>query len=93
MKAYLEITGGVIRVYQDDAEFGTPYDKAMYIIGDLGVATIKGLRTNDLTIEDARATLRCLADHSFTHAVWDRHKREKIIPVKFDLAKYRSHPC
>lgn len=90
MKAHLEITGGIIRIFQDGVDFGAPYDRAIVLIGDMGVATLKGLHTKGLTTDDARAVRECLLSAGFHEVVWERHRGGKVMAVRADLVSRRT---
>lgn len=86
-QAHMEITGAVIRVLGDGAEFGEPFDLALFVVGDEGTAILKGLRVEHGAFRprQAEAVRQCLRRHGFTSAVWHRHtpkgRREVIVPL------------
>jgi hypothetical protein len=75
MKASLEITGGVIRVFRrNDAQHGDPFDHVVAFIGDEGVATLKGLAAGDarLPLGVIQAVREELRRHGFHAVRWSR---------------------
>jgi len=88
MRCYLEITGAVLRVYPDDVEYGGPFDLSLFVTGDEGTATLKGLRTDGLTHEHRKAIFACLADHGFTDVEWRRRNANGAVrQLSFKLRK------
>ncbi len=45
VRALFEATGGVVRVVGEDGGRGAAFDYAIFITGDEGVATLRGLRS------------------------------------------------
>ena len=85
--ALLEITGGVVRIFENGGDFGKPFDLSMFIIGDEGVATIKGARSDQqIRPYHARIIAAALAKHGFHTMVWHRHKGEFRKEVRIDIA-------
>jgi len=85
MRAEIEITAGIIRVFDDGAAFGGPFAEVMYLVGDEGVATIKGLRTERMTRSVWCAVDAELARAGFREAVWHRYKGGRRIAVRFPV--------
>ena len=86
--ALLEITGGVVRIFENGGNFGEPFDLSMFIIGDEGVATIKGARADQqLKPYHVKIVAKALAQHGFHEMVWHRHKGNTKVEVRirFDL--------
>ncbi len=75
MKCHLEITGAILRIFnEDDAKFGDPFDMVLFVVADEGVATLKGFKGDALAILKYREVIRqCLAEHGFTEVNWTRH--------------------
>jgi hypothetical protein len=84
----LEITGAIIRVFQGDAAFGDPFDFALFVTGDEGTATIKGLRMDGQRLMPAHrdAVFAALREHGFHTAVWHRHKAGGSREVRIGIA-------
>lgn len=72
--AHLEITSGIIRVYSSGGyEAATPFDFVLHLVGDDGVAILKGMKTDDgFERQHMRAINACLKAHRFRRAEWDR---------------------
>ena len=77
MKADLEITGGVLRIFlRNDAVFGDPFDALVALVGHEMEAILKGAvleqdgpRFNAQMIQAVRTELR---RHGFTSVRWTR---------------------
>jgi hypothetical protein len=84
MRAVLEINAATIRVFPPGAEFGDPFEFAVFIVGDEETAVIKGLRADDMRFMSRHRTaiMRCLIEAGFTRAVWHRWKRRSDGLVK-----------
>lgn len=76
MKAYLEISSAVIRIFPDHASYGDVFDFALFVVGDEDTAILKGLRMDDrrFTVHHKRAIIHCLKRHGFARASWDRYR-------------------
>jgi hypothetical protein len=86
MKCLLEITSAVLRLYPDDAAYGEPFELALFVVGDEGVATLKGLRSDgQLTTEDRKAFFECLRSHGFIEVKWKRYKKNGTKTIRFKL--------
>ena len=85
MRAELEITAGIIRVFADDARFGEPFAEVLYLVGDEGIATLKGLRTERMTRGVWRAVDAELARVGFREATWHRYKDGRRVEVRFPV--------
>lgn len=90
MKAILEITGGVIRVFgDDDAQHGDPFDFAMAFIADDGAVTLKGLAAGSdrLPVGVIQAVRQELLRHGFRRVRWSRHAADgaKLRDFEVDL--------
>jgi hypothetical protein len=89
MKAVLEINAATIRIFSPGAQFGDPFDFALFIVGDEDTAVIKGLRADDMRFMTRHKTaiVRCLMEAGFTRAVWHRWKRtpEGLVKRTFTL--------
>lgn len=86
ISASLEITGAIIRVFAPGSGHGDPFDFALFLTGDEGTATIKGLRMDGQRLTPAHrgAVQAALAAHGFHTAIWRRHKagRSREIRVR-----------
>lgn len=88
MKASLEITGGVIRVFvRDDAAHGDPFVFMLAVVGDEGTATLKGLVALDRPlppgiIPAVRAELR---RHGFRRVRWTRRDAAGCTLREFEM--------
>jgi hypothetical protein len=70
MKAFIEITSGIIRVGPDTDAYLKPFEAAAAFVADGGNAKIKGL-VGGLTIRQARAALIALETLGLK-PVWER---------------------
>ena len=85
MHAELEITSGVIRLFEDGSKFGDPFAEVLYLVGDEGTAILKGLRTAKMDHRLWRAIRAELKRVGFTTAVWHRHKNGIIKELKYNI--------
>ena len=85
MLAKSEITGTIIRVYEDGADPAGPYVAAIFVVGNVKVATLKGLRTASMNKAMWLAIAEELLRLGFHEAAWERHKDGKIIPIRFKI--------
>ena len=87
VSAFLEITGAIIRVFGPGAAHGDPFDFALFVTGDEGTATIKGLRMDGQRLTPAHrgAVQAVLHEHGFHTAVWRRHKRGRSREVRVPI--------
>lgn len=75
VQAHLEITGGIIRLYDSGGyRDRSPFLFALHLVGDDGVAILKGLKVEDQMFgrPHMRAVNECLKAHGFLRAEWDR---------------------
>ncbi len=78
MKAIFETTGGIIRFFNDDAEFGDPFEFAVFVVGDESTAVLKGLKAeSDIPLSVFASMRKCLRERGFTEVVWHRWKIDK----------------
>jgi hypothetical protein len=82
MKARLEITSGVIRVFKDDADFGDPFVLAIAMVGHEDTAILKALTNAQPVHRDFVAIRQCLAEYGFTKLEWNRHRKDGQILVR-----------
>ena len=90
-RGYLEVTGGILRLYERaDAGPRDPFDKVLYVKGDLGVAHLAGFRDDDmrgyLDPEWRHEIARELCRHDFHTAMWRRISGKDRPPFIIDLA-------
>lgn len=79
MKAIFETTAGIIRVFNDDSEFGDPFEFSIYVLGDENIAILKGLKAQSQIPMNVFAALRtCLKEQGFTEVSWHRWKTDEI---------------
>jgi hypothetical protein len=90
MKCHLEITSAVLRVYEDGVEYGGPFKMAISLVGDEGIAILKGLRTDNLTMADKVAIFDCLIEHGFSEVQWRRRTENSSRLVRRKLIKTSS---
>ena len=92
MKAILEITGGIIRVFaRDTAQHGDPFDFALAFSADETVVTLKALAAGDArlplcVIQAVRDELR---RHGFDRVRWSRRGADgaKLRDFEMDLTR------
>lgn len=72
MRCELEIIGAVARLLPVDAPAGAPYRLALTVVGDGGVATIKGL-AGSVDTATRRAVFAALRAAGFHTVRWTRH--------------------
>ena len=74
MRAIMEINAATIRVFSEGAQFGDPFEFALFVVGDEGTAIIKGMKLDDqlFTFRHRTAIMKCLLEAGFTRAVWHR---------------------
>jgi hypothetical protein len=76
VKAYLEISSAVIRIFPENSSYGDIFDFALFVVGDEDTAILKGLRLDDrrFTVHHKRAIIQCLKRYGFARACWDRYR-------------------
>lgn len=85
MIARLEITAAIIRVWRGDAAHGAPFAEAVYVLGDEGVAILKGYRASAHTRDVRRAIAAALAQAGFREVMWYRWRDGRRRVVRFPL--------
>ena len=83
-----EILTVTLRTHPDGGGFGDDYDLCVTVIGDEGVATIKGL-TTAVSTAHRRAIFARLRQLEFHTVRWTRHKRGQVIERRYDLCQER----
>lgn len=79
MKAFLEITGGILRFYPNDGQFGDPFEVVMTVVGDETKAILKGFKSspNSSPMSLLPAIRECLKKYGFTEAIFYRWSTDK----------------
>jgi hypothetical protein len=88
--AHLEITSGIIRVFDTGTHWGHPFDYALALSGDEGVATIKGLSRASPSVDDFHKIGCLLRRSGFEKMRWTRHRVSdgQIHITEFDTRRF-----
>jgi|GEM_PF-6543907 hypothetical protein len=82
MTAHFEPTAGVIRVYRHGNQWGDPFDLALAVSGDEGVATLKALSHATPRPDDFAAIAQALRAAGFHTMRWTRHRPDGTVQEK-----------
>lgn len=87
-RAHFEPLAGVIRIWLDGSKgWGQPFDFALAVAGDEGVATLKALHSENrpLPVSAAKAVAKVLREAGFKKVRWTRKKNGQNRVVTLNL--------
>lgn len=82
-----EITGAILRIWEDGTDFPTPFSYSIFVVGHEGIAYLKGLQ-HGIKHGDRKNIAAALLKLGFHTAAWTRYSEDgKVRTVRVKLSE------